>query len=99
MTPVQRIIYLELRHGLFRLCVFVSCNALLANFLPSAEKLWRYPRAQRAYGVFVDLVAGFGLNWRAELPSLDREFFGFRRKVRHGLRNWKQNRIDRRVRR
>ena len=86
--------YLNLRHDLWRVCAFVAFNALLANFLPDSRLLRKHHRARYLYEVFVDLVAGFGLNWRTSLPSLDQEFMGFKRIFRHAYRNWRQDRID-----
>jgi hypothetical protein len=42
------------------------------------------------------LNAGFALNWRERLPSLNRQFPGFRRMLRHAYNNWRQDRVDKR---
>jgi hypothetical protein len=83
-----------LRHDFFRVCVFIAANALLCNFLPPSELLRSRPKSRYCYEILVDLMAGFALNWRERLPSLDREFPGFRRMMRHAYRNWRQNRVD-----
>jgi len=75
MSPVAR----DLLHDFRRFCEFTTLFAILANFLPKAERLDRWPRLCGIYIVFVDLVAGFGMNWRYQLPSLDLEFLGFKR--------------------
>jgi hypothetical protein len=82
----------DLRHDFFRICAFVAINALLCNFLPPSLLLRCYPKTRYCYEVLVDLMAGFALNWRERLPSLDREFPGFRRMLRHAYRNWRQDR-------
>ena len=70
--------WLDFRHLLFRFCVFISMNALLANLLPRAKHLARWPLLQCWYEVLIALIAIFSLNWRACLPSLDIEFMGCR---------------------
>lgn len=81
----------DLKHDFFRICVFVATNALLCNFLPPAVLLRGRPRLRYWYEVLIDLMAGFALNWREQLPSLDRQFPGFRRMLRHSYRNWKES--------
>lgn len=88
--------FLDLWHDFYRVCAVIAVCSIAANFLPAASKLDAIPKLKSLYCVFVDLVAGFGGNWRADLPSLAMEFMGFRRKVRHGIRNWKQSRLDKR---
>lgn len=83
-----------LHQDLCRVCLFIVANALLCNFLPPSVLLKRHPRLRYGYEVLVDLMAGFALNWRERLPSLDREFPGFRRMLRHGYRNWVRTRHD-----
>jgi hypothetical protein len=84
----------DLRHDFFHVCVFIAANAFLCNWMPPSILLKEHPRTRYAYEILVDLVAGFGLNWRERLPSLDREFPGFRKMLRHGYRNWLQVRMD-----
>jgi hypothetical protein len=81
--------YFDLRHDFFRVCAFVFWNALLCNFLPSSVLLRKYPKTRYCYEVLVDLVAGFGLNWRTKLPSLDAEFLGFKRIAQQTYRSWR----------
>ena len=88
----------NLRHDACVICVFVAANALLCNFLPPSALLQNHPRARYCYEMLVDLMAGFALNWRERLPSLDREFPGFRRMLRHAYRNWLQTKLDERTR-
>jgi hypothetical protein len=75
-------------------CAFIAGNALLCNFLPPSLLLRNYPRLRYAYEMLIDLMAAFALNWRERLPSLDREFPGYRRMLRHAYRNWKQTQFD-----
>ena len=82
-----------LRHDLRSTCVFIAFCALIANFLPKKKHLDGYPRLQFCYCIFIDIVAGFGLNWRYRLPSLDLQFLGFKRPERHYSR--KSNHEDR----
>jgi hypothetical protein len=70
--------YVDVRHDFFRLCVFIAANALMCNFLPDSERLDRFPKLQWIYEILISLVAGFGLNWRHCLPSLDLEIMGFK---------------------
>ena len=91
----------------FHVCMVVAICALLANFLPDSETvskrlailLREYPRLQGKicwwYEFFIDVVALIALNIRAEFPCLEVAFMGFRRNLRHGIRNWKQERMDR----
>lgn len=83
-----------LQHDFSLVCVFITTNAFLCNFLPPSELLRNYPKTRYCYEILIDLMAGFALNWREKLPSLDREFPGFRRMLRHAYRNWQQNRMD-----
>jgi hypothetical protein len=83
-----------LRQDGFRICVFIATNALLCNFLPPSEMLADKPKLRYCYEVVIDLMAGFALNWRERLPSLNRQFPGFRRMLRHKYRNWQQTRFD-----
>ena len=76
MSPLSR----DLLHDFRRICEFVAFFALLANFLPKADCFERWPKFCGLYVVFIDLVAGFALNWRHCLPSLDLEFLGFLRR-------------------
>lgn len=91
---VHSALYLDYRHDLFRVCVFIAVNALLANFLPRAARFRKHRTFQCFYIVVIDLVAAFGLNWRAELPSLNQEFMGFKRRVGYGYRNWRGRRRE-----
>ncbi len=79
-------LYLDLRHDFFRLCVFIAGNALIANFLPKSTVFKGMPRTRWTYELLVDLIAGFGLSWRAKRPSLQKEWMGF--KVRRRSRRW-----------
>ncbi len=87
-------LYADLRHDLFRVCAFIAANSLLCNFLPKSTCLKRFPKLRYGYEILIDLIAGFALNWRIQLPSLDQEFIGFRRAAKHAIRNWKQNHMD-----
>jgi hypothetical protein len=69
---------LDLRHDFFRICAFIVLCAFVSNFLPDERRVAGYPKTRYVYRAFVDIIAGFGLNWRASLPSLDLEFMGFR---------------------
>lgn len=82
--------YLDLRYDLWRVCAFIAANSLLCNFLPPSLLLRNYPRIRYCYEMLIDLMAGFALNWRVSLPSLDREFPGYRRMLKHAYRNWQQ---------
>lgn len=93
MSSLERFV----RQDFFHICAFISANALIANFLPDSNKLRNYPRIRYAYEVLVDVVAGFSLNWRTCLPSLDAEFIGFKRTARHIYRNWQQTRQDKKL--
>lgn len=93
MSSLERFI----RQDIFHICAFITINAFVANFLPDANKLRNYPRIRYAYEVLVDVIAGFSLNWRTSLPSLDAEFIGFKRTAKHIFRNWQQTRIDKKV--
>jgi hypothetical protein len=86
--------YVDLRYDLFRVCAFVAANALLCNFLPPSVKLKKYPKTRYCYEVLIDLMAGFALNWRTQIPSLDGEFIGFKRVAVHTYRNWLQSKAD-----
>jgi hypothetical protein len=77
-----------------RLCIFIAANAFISNFWPPSEMLSNNPRLQYWYETLIDLNAGFALNWRERLPSLNRQFPGFRRMLRHKYRNWQQTRFD-----
>jgi hypothetical protein len=78
----------------YHLCVVISCASLVANFLPSARLLNHYPKVKAIYLLIVDWIALLALNFRADLPSLDKEILGFKRRFRHAYRNWKQSRQD-----
>ena len=84
----------NLLHDLSRVCIFIAANALLCNFLPPSLLLRNYPKTRYCYEVLIDLMAGFALNWRERLPSLDRQFPGFRRMLRHAYRNWRQTKVE-----
>lgn len=85
---------IDLQQDLSRVCVFIAANSLLCNFMPPSELLSEQPKVRYCYEVLIDLIAGFGLNWREQLPSLNREFPGFRRMMRHAYRNWLQRKLD-----
>jgi hypothetical protein len=70
--------YIDVRHDFFRICVFIAGCALACNFLPCEDRLDNYPRTKRLYVLFVDIIAGFGLNWRHCLPTLELELMGFK---------------------
>lgn len=85
-----------------KLCVVVAIASLLANFLPPMRWLRLKLRRNRNvdlycyfYSWIIDIIATIALNFRVQLPALDREMMGFRRIVRHRIRNLRQNRIDR----
>jgi hypothetical protein len=91
-TPVHQAEYVFIRHVLFRVCVVVAICAAQANILPRNRLTgWRF----EAYEAYIALVAAMSLNWRAELPSLNGEFFGFRRRLRHFRRGRAQAKLDR----
>ena len=91
--------YLNIRHDFRNVCEFVFWCALIVNFLPEADRFRKLGRAPfYTYLYFVDLLALFALNWRAQLPSLDSEFMGFRRTARHYIRNKRQDFADWRTR-
>ena len=83
-------------HDFYRVCAFIVANAFISNFWPPAELLSNHPRLQYWYETIIDLNAGFALNWRERLPSLNRQFPGFRRMLRHAYSNWRQDRVDKR---
>lgn len=93
-----------LRHDIRDIACFVASCSLLANFLPRLAwvdlKMKRWPRLQRPvhdfYLWFIDMVAFCALNWRIELPSMQFEWMGFARRAKHTIRNWRQDREDRR---
>jgi hypothetical protein len=87
-------LYRDVRYDFFRMCVFITANAFICNFLPPALLLRKYPKTRYCYEMLIDLIAGFGLNWRERLPSLDRKFPGFRGMLRHAYRNWWQEKFD-----
>jgi hypothetical protein len=78
----------------YHLCVVISCASLVANFLPNARFLNHYPKLQALYLLLIDWIALLALNFRADLPSLDKEILGFKSRFRHAYRNWKQTRKD-----
>jgi len=84
-----------LRHDLFRVTAFIAGCAFIKNFLPSSRMFSSIPRLCWWYELFVDVVSLFALSWRAQSPSLEMEFLGFKRTTRHAIRNWKQGRLDR----
>ena len=73
---------LWLRHDIRDFGEIVMCASVLANCLPRESRLRRWPVLREMYSVLVDFVALLAFNWRVELPSLEREFFGFRRRSR-----------------
>jgi hypothetical protein len=83
-----------LRQDFFRVCVFIVGNAFVSNFWPPSELLSSRPRLQYFYEMLIDLNSGFALHWRERLPSLNREFPGFRRMLRHAYNNRLQTRLD-----
>jgi hypothetical protein len=46
------------------------------------------------YLFVIDFIACCALRIRVDQPSLDKEFMGFKRKLRHAWRNWQQERKD-----
>jgi hypothetical protein len=86
---------LGVRWVFFHVCFVIATSSLLANFLPDIRYFRNHPRFQLVYSFFVDYVALFALNFRTNLPSLDQEFMGFRRRLRHAYRNWRQRTADR----
>ena len=83
-----------LRWVFFHMCAWVFWSSVIANLLPPVKNFSRHPRWCWWYEFVIDLVAFFALNIRADLPSIEVEAMGFRRKIRHGYRNWQQRRID-----
>ena len=73
-------------------CVVVACASLLANFLPPAKWLKRWPRTCHVYTFLVDVVAFVALNLRLCLPSLQQEFLGFRRSMGKRVRAMRSQR-------
>lgn len=94
-----------LRHDIRDVACFVMACSLLANFLPRCTwvdaKMRRFPILRGPvhdfYVWFVDMIAFCSLNFRAQLPSMDFQWFGFARLAKHSFRNWKQDRADRKV--
>lgn len=86
---------LGLRWVYFHACELIAFCSLLANLLPHEKRFARFPRVHWWYVFLVDYIALFALNIRANLPCIELELFGFRRKIRHGYRNWRQRRMDR----
>jgi hypothetical protein len=82
--------------GIWNIIKFVLINAgicsLICNILPKAK------RTDGAYHFFIDVMSFCAFNWRACLPSLDLHFLGFKRHVRHGIRNFRQRLADRKYR-
>lgn len=85
-----------LRHDLRDLAMWACAASLLANFLPDADRFQRWPRVHGCYVIFVDLIALVALNLRADLPSLDEEFMGFKRRGAAWVRNKRELRRMRR---
>lgn len=92
------------RHDFTDVCVFVFFCSALNNFMPRITWVDRItarliPQAvgpvHDFYVWLVDMVAFCSLNFRAQIPSLDFQWFGFARQVKHSYRNWRQNRVDR----
>jgi hypothetical protein len=96
---------LWLRHDIRDVACFVATCSLAANFLPKStwvdSQMKRWPSLSGPVHDFylwlVDMVAFCSLNWRVELPSMDFQWLGFARSAKHLMRNWRQDRIDRRT--
>lgn len=67
---------------MYRMSILVAVSSLVANLLPNAERLNKYPRLKQCYLFLIDYIAFFALNWRAQLPSLEQEMLGFRKHVK-----------------
>lgn len=70
--------------GWISLGTAVSTAASVAcNLLPNANVFDNYPRVQKAYGTFINILAVTAANIRHCLPSLDVEapFLGIRKKL------------------
>lgn len=91
----KHIAIMNLWHDFRDVCVFISVNSVIANFLPKTSTLKNGPHwLYLSYCYLVDLIAAFAMNWRTQLPSLDAEFLGFRRMTRHYVRNRMQDFAD-----
>ena len=74
----QSAAYLDLRHDFFRMCAFCWVCAIGKNFLPRNKFKNRF--LYDTYRIIIDLFAGFGGGWRADSPSLQQEWMGFKAK-------------------
>lgn len=77
---MRHAVWLDLRHDLFRICVLIAFCAYSKNFLP--RNRFKNARLRQAYQILIDLLAGFGGGWRADSPSLQQEWMGFKAKRR-----------------
>lgn len=94
-----------LRHDLRDIACFIAICSFIANFLPKTT--WVDAQMKKSpwpalcgpvhdfYLWLIDMVAFCALNWRVELPAMDFQWLGFARNMKHAVRNWKQDRIDR----
>lgn len=94
-----------LRHDIRDVCCFIATASIIANCLPrltwidrmAARHIPKYKGPiHDCYVWLVDMVAFCAVNLRIDLPSMDFQFFGFARDAKHAVRNWRQDRIDRR---
>jgi hypothetical protein len=91
----QHLALINLRHDAIWMFAFIGVNSILANFLPQTALLKdRNKRLYLAYCWLVDFIATCAGNWRTQLPSLDQEFMGMRRPMRHYVRNRLQEFFD-----
>lgn len=81
------------------LCVVITCAAAINNLLPRSGWVAKFISRKHIwiYNMIVDVVAIAGLNWRIRVPSWDREFLGFRKRMRHTYRNFTQDVVDRKT--
>ncbi len=78
-SPLHHAEWLTIRHEYFRFAAWVIVPAaLLANFMPRARYLDKWPRLQYIYEGVLFFVAVLSLNWRAEIVGLDAPMFGFK---------------------
>ncbi len=87
-------LYFNLRYDFLWVCVFIVVNAVIGNLWPNSEHLKNWPKLRYFYEMLIDVNSAFALRWRAQMPSLDKEFLGFRREIKHAYRNWQQGRQD-----
>ena len=62
--------WLYVRHDYFRLTAVVAWCAFATNFMPSDERLCKWPRVRASYSLLCDIISALALNWRRDQPSL-----------------------------